>query len=98
VFGRILLNKTELSGHVARHTFECSDSLITQGLRTAVRKLYNVHFNKRLKINTRTRSTCSSSPFQPLRPLLETLEREATKSACGQCVHAFSKSGVCVRN
>lgn len=39
VFRRVLLNKTVLSGRVARHTVECSDSLIMQGLRTGVGKL-----------------------------------------------------------
>ena len=92
---RILLNKTVLSGHVARHTVKCSDSLIMQGLRTGVRELYKVNFNMRLTINTRTRPTCSSSSFQPLRPLLETLEREATKNACVQWIQAISKSGAC---
>ena len=89
VFRSILLNKTVLSGHVARHTVERSDSLRRQGLRTGVKKLYKVHFNVCLTINTRTRSTCSSSPFQPLRPLLETLEREATKNACVQWTEAI---------
>jgi len=46
-----------------------------------------------LTLNTGTRSPYSSTAFQPLRPLLEKLECEATNSACVQGIHAISKSG-----
>jgi hypothetical protein len=66
VFRRVLLswtclNKTVLSGHVARHTVEYSGLLIMLGLRTGARKLYTFYFNKHLTINTRTRSPCFST-------------------------------------
>jgi hypothetical protein len=57
--------------------------------------LYKFNFNMHLTINTRTRSPRSSSLFRRLPPLLETLERETTNSACVQGTHAISKSGTC---